>query len=42
MADISKIKINDAEYDIKDAELRHMMNILLGIEKPDVVENDNE
>lgn len=32
MADISKIKLNDVEYEIKDLELRHMINVLLGLE----------
>lgn len=34
MPDISKIKLpDDSVYDIKDEELRHMLNILLGIEE---------
>lgn len=34
MADISKIQLpDDSVYDIKDEELRRMINILLGIEE---------
>lgn len=34
--DISRIKLpDDSQFDIKDEYLRHMMNVLLGIEEPD-------
>ena len=36
MSDISKIKLSDGSiYDIKDEYLRHVINVLLGIEEPD-------
>lgn len=49
MADISKIKLQDnSVYNLKDQELRHMINVLLGIEPSDdkteeeISEDDNK
>lgn len=34
--DVSKIKLPDgSEYNIKDEYLRHVINVLLGLEEPD-------
>ena len=34
--DISRIKLpDDSQFELKDEYLRHMMNVLLGIEEPD-------
>lgn len=42
MPDISRIRLpNEEEYDIKDALLRHQINVLLGIEPPDERGNVN-
>lgn len=35
MSDISKIRLDNIEYDIKDEELRRAINILLGKEEPE-------
>ena len=33
MSDVSRIKLpNGSEYNLADTELRHMMNVLLGLE----------
>lgn len=42
MADISRVKLQDgSEYSLKDAELRHIINVLLGVEEPDKIEIEN-
>lgn len=42
MSEISKIKMpDDSEYNIKDSELRHMMNVLLGIEPAEDTTTEN-
>ena len=42
MSDISKIKVNDTTYDIKDQELRDMMAILLGIKTPQTSDDESQ
>lgn len=40
--DVSRIKLQDQVYNLKDEELRHMFAILLGWEQPENSENKSE